>query len=202
MRSFQNGEYALISQKLQKKILAVRDYLLDSEKKAEYDTSLKLQLQHQKAQSLPVAQALPTRPAPPKAAQSLPIRQSPPRAAQTPPVQDKNTDYSINPIVIIKESLDWLRHHRKVTSTIVKLACATVGIVILLIVLANGTSLLTFVVDKSSYLIAKVTGSSEEKVPDRPRTRPIPGAKSENPANTGENSGTENATCSLAGRQE
>ena len=58
VQSFQSGEYALISQKLQKKIIAVRDYLLDSEKKEEYDTSLKLQLRQQKAQALPVAQAL------------------------------------------------------------------------------------------------------------------------------------------------
>ncbi|MGA2798292.1 MAG: hypothetical protein ABSE63_11980 [Thermoguttaceae bacterium] len=203
VRSFQSGEYALISQKLQKKIIAVRDYLLDSEKKAEYDASLKLQLRHQNAQSLPVAQALPDRRAPPSAAQSLPIRQAPPQAAQPPPAQDSNTDYSINPIVIIKESLDWLRHHRKVTSTIVKLACATVGIVILLIVLANGKSLLAFVVDKSSYLIAKVTGSSGEKVPERlTRTRVIPGARSENPANTGENSGNENTPAPPPGERD
>jgi hypothetical protein len=50
VRSFQNGEYALISKKLQKKILAVREYLLDAEKKGEYDASLKLQLQHQQSQ--------------------------------------------------------------------------------------------------------------------------------------------------------
>jgi hypothetical protein len=190
VRSFQSGEYALISQKLQKKILAVRDYLLDSEKKAEYDASLKLQLRHQQAQSLPVAQP-------------LPIRQSPPQVAQTPPVQDGNTDYSINPIVIIKESLDWLRHHRKVTSTIVKLLCATVGIVILLIVLANGKSLLAFVIDKSSYLIAKVTGSSGEKVPERlTRARAVPGAKSENPANTSENTGNESAPAPPPGARD
>ena len=118
-----------------------------------------------------------------------------PQQVQTPPPQERNTDYSVNPIVIIKESLDWLRHHRKVTSTIVKLACATVGIVILLIVLSNGKSLLAFIVDKSSYLIAKVTGSSEGKVPERiVRTRVVPGAKTDSSANTSENSGNESAT--------
>ena len=111
VRSFQNGEYALISKSCKKRSLPSREYLLDAEKKAEYDASLKLQLQHQQPQSLPVAQP-------------FPIRQSPPQVAQPPPVQDTNTDYSINPIVIIKETLDWLRHHRKVTSTVVKLfAC-------------------------------------------------------------------------------
>ena len=193
VRSFQSGEYAIISQKLQKKIHCVRDYLLDPVKKGEYDASLKQQLRHQQGQSLPVAQALPNHRAPPQVVQPLPIRQSSPQVAPPPPVHDSNTDYSVNPIVIIKESLDWLRLHRKVTSTIVKLACATVGIVILLIVLANGNTLWNFVMTKSSYLIAKVTGSSEGKVPERlTRTRPVPGARPENPANTGENSGNEN----------
>ena len=53
VQSFQGGDYALLSQKLQKKIIAVRDYLLDSEKKGEYDTSLKLQLRQQKCKRCP-----------------------------------------------------------------------------------------------------------------------------------------------------
>jgi len=190
VRSFQSGEYALISQKLQKKILAVRDYLLDPVKKAEYDTSLQLQLRHQQAQSLPLAKPMQN-------------HRSPPQVAQPSPVQEGNTDYSINPIVIIRETLDWLRQHRKVTSTIVKLVCAAVGIVILLIVLANGKSLLAFVVDKSSYLIAKVTGSSEEKLPERlTRARAVPGAKTETPANSSDNSGNENTHTPPPGARE
>jgi hypothetical protein len=206
VQSFQSGEYALISQKLQKKILSVRDYLLDSAKKEEYDKSLKLQLRYQKAQSLPVAQALPSHQTPPppvaqampnhqtppSMAQAMPKRPTPPPVAPAPPVQDRNTDYSINPIVIIKETLDWLRNHRKVTSTFVKLACATVGVVILLIVLANGKTLLPFIIDKSSYLISKVTGSSEGKAPERSRIREVPGRRPENSANTSEKSDAEN----------
>jgi hypothetical protein len=199
VQSFQSGDYALISQKLQKKIISVRDYLLDPAKKEEYDTSLKLQLRYQKAQSLPVAQALPGHHTPPPTAQAAPKRPTSPPAPQPPPVQDKNTDYSVNPIVIVKETLDWLRNHRKVTSTFVKLACATVGIVILLIVLANGKTLLPFIIDKSSYLISKVTGSSEGKVPDRPKTRPNPRARPENPENTSENSGAESPTAPTPG---
>ncbi len=187
VQTFQTGEYALISQKLQKKIIAVRDYLLDPVKKAEYDTSLKLQLQHKQAQSLPSI----------KAPQNYQIT---PQVAQTPPAQDDNTQYTTNPVVIIKESIDWLRHHKKVTSTIVKLGYAAIAAVILLIVLANGKNLLPFVIDKSSYLIAKVTGSSEEKVPERlTRKRTVPGAKTENPENVTANSDGENTLAPPSG---
>ena len=51
VQTFQSGDYALISQKMQKKIICVRDYLLDDAKKADYDKSLKLQLQHKPGQA-------------------------------------------------------------------------------------------------------------------------------------------------------
>ena len=65
VHSFQTGKYAIISQKMQKKITAATGCLLNAEKKSEYDISLRLQLRHQPAKSLPKAIPLPDLPAPP-----------------------------------------------------------------------------------------------------------------------------------------
>src|SRR3972149_2935783 len=53
VRSFQSGQYALLSQKMQKKIEAAKKYLLDPAKQAEYDISLRLQLHLQPEQPRP-----------------------------------------------------------------------------------------------------------------------------------------------------
>ena len=99
-----------------------------------------------------------------------------------------------------KRVLGLAGNHRKVTSIIVKLACATVGIVILLIVLANGKSLLAFIVDKSSYLIAKVTGSPRGKCRTHYQNKSGSGSQNRNPANTSENSGNGSAPAPPSGR--
>ncbi len=141
---------------------------------------------------------------PAQAAQAAPPIQTPQsyqiKKPQTvtapPPVQSHNTDYSTNPVVIFKETMAWFREHKKVTATIIKLGYATIAVVVLLILVVNGRTLLPFIVNKSSYLIAKVTGSSDEKPPEnRVKIRTVPGAKTENPDNPGANSG-ENALVS------
>jgi hypothetical protein len=171
VRSFQSGEYALLSQKLQKKIDAAKKNLLDSAKKAEYDISLRLQLRLQPAQS--TAQPQQSRPLP-----------TPQTSLKAPPIVQKNsslpgnTDYSVNPVVIARETLDWMRNHKKVVSLSVRLFCATLVIIILLVVAVNGKGLWTFIFDTSSDLVGKISGSSEEKPPDRQaRIRSIPGNK-------------------------
>jgi hypothetical protein len=191
LQSFQKGEYALISQKLQKKILAIKAYLLDPEKKAEYDTSLRLQLRHQPAKALPVATPMQTHPAP----RSAPRQASPPAAAPSPILNDylnkpSAKSGSDNPlkaaIVAMKESLDLLfkyaRSHKRLISLIMKLGCAALVVVIILMVFAHGKALWTFTFDKTSYLSDKFLGSSDAKPPDRQaRIRNVPGS---DPANT------------------
>jgi hypothetical protein len=158
VRSFQSGQYAIQSQKIQKKIEAAKRYLLDPEKKAEYDISLRLQLH-----LLPEQQ-----------------RQSPERQKyiEPPPIaqpHSENTDYSINPVVIAKETVDWFRNHKKVVSLTVKLCFASLLLIVLLVVAVNGKGLWTFIFDQ----VAKISGSTEEKLPERrTRIRTIPGSNS------------------------
>lgn len=179
VRSFQTGEYALVSQKMQKKIAAAKNCLLDPAKKTEYDISLRLQLRIQPARSPSLPEQSP------RLSPALQDYLEPPPIIQTTSSQYRNTDYSLNPIVIVKETCDWLRHHKKVTSVIVKLGYATVAVIILLMVFAHGRNLWTLVFDKSSDLISHIDGSAEEKPPERiARIRSIPEVKPQNPANS------------------
>jgi len=171
VRSFQTGQYAIVSQKLQKKIAAAKACLLNPEKKREYDISLRLQLHLQPAQSPPL---------PPPLQEYL---ASPP-VLQTAQTQPENTDFSINPIIILKETRDWLRNHKNVVSAAIKLGCIAVVVIIILMVSVYGKPLWNFTFDKSSDLVAKITGSSGEKPPElKPRMRSIPGVNPGNPAN-------------------
>ena len=187
VQDFQRGEYALIAQKMQKKIISVRDYLLDDAKKSEYDISLKLQLQHKPAPAAPQRPAQapfqkPSPAAPPiQAQQSYQIKS---RTARPALPQPRNTDYSTNPVVIFKETMDWFRQRKKLTATIIKLGYATIAAVILMIVVANGKTLLALIVGKSSDLIERVAGP-EGKPPERVerKTRVI-ASKTDSPDNS------------------
>jgi hypothetical protein len=190
VRSFQNGEYAIASQKMQKKIACAKACLLEPDKKAEYDLALrrklslpKVQPLAEKAKSPPSPELLPVPPPlpPPRPLPNYP-EQSP---APQPSLQYTNTDYSLNPVIIARETCDWFRQHKDVTSVLVKLGCVAAVILIMLFVFAHGQNLWTYVFDKSSVVIAKITGSSEQKPPERiVRTKKVPGAKQENSANS------------------
>jgi hypothetical protein len=186
IRSFQNEKFAMVAAKLQKKIVAAKICLLDPASKAEYDALLRQKLSLPKAQPLAAKPKLSSSkeilpaPAPPPPPPSPQIISELDALKQTQHSQYVNTDYTLNPIIIAKETIEWCRQHRRVMSTSVKLGCAAVGIVILLIVVANIRTLLPFFIDKSSAVIGKVTGSNEAAPPERiARTRSDPGAKGE-----------------------
>lgn len=177
VRSFQRGEYAIVSQKLQKKIAAAKACLLNPEKKAEYDISLRLQLRLQSSQSPPRPSQTP--PTPPPLQEYL-LESS---AARPAPAQHSGTEFTLNPVVITKESLDYLRKNKWIVSLAIKLSCATVVIIIILMVFAHSKSLWTFTFDKTSNLMAKIDGSSSEKPPET-RIRSAPGARRGIPASS------------------
>jgi antitoxin component YwqK of YwqJK toxin-antitoxin module len=200
IRDFQRGEYALLAQKLQKKIISVRDYLLDEGKKTEYDISLKLQLQHKPAPAAPqrpaqAQYAKPSPAAPPvQAVQTYQLKSKPVRPVPA-PSPNRDTEYSTNPVVIIKETIGWFREHKKVTATIIKLGYLTIAAVILIIVVANFQNLMALIVGKSSELIQSVSSGPEGKPPDRVerKGRAIPG-RTGNPANSTPDSTTAEGT--------
>jgi hypothetical protein len=185
LKSFQSGEHAIISQKMQKKITAAKACLLNPEKKAEYDISLRLQLRSQPAKSLPVATPLRNSSAPPPAASPSPLLKD---YLESPPAKPGDTESSLKAaIVAVKESLDllfqYLRSHKRLITLILKLGCAAAVVVIILMVFAHGKALWTFTFDKTSYLSDKFLGSSDGKPPERQtRIRSIPGSAPVNPA--------------------
>jgi hypothetical protein len=195
VQSFQTGPYAIISRKLQKKIAAANAYLLDPAKKNEYDISLKLQLRSQSAQGLPKATPLEDYPAPPPAAHQTPARQlfpETPQAAQKIPALPGHANDSTSSLgavlVAVKESFDllfkFLRRHKSVLSIIAKSLGLALAVVIILMVFAHGKDLWTYTFDKTSNLVAKITGSTAEKPPDtQSRIRTVPRGKPGTPAN-------------------
>ncbi len=179
VRTFKNGPNVILAQKLEKKIAAAKSCLLDPEKKAEYDVSLRLQLR---------LQPLPAPPPPPPSSTASPLKQGnyplpPPLTPTAPPnLADADSSASANPLVAVRESFDllfkFLRRHKKMVSLIKKLVGAAVVFIIILLVFAHGKDLWTFTFDQTSALVAKITGSSEGKLPERIiKTRTIPGAK-------------------------
>ncbi|MGD0382336.1 MAG: hypothetical protein ABSA77_02365 [Thermoguttaceae bacterium] len=195
VQSFQSGPYAIISQKLQKKIAAAQAYLLDPAKKNEYDISLKLQLRSRSAQGLPKATPLENYPAPPPAAPRPSVMQN---YLETPPADQKtpappghandNTSSLGSVLVAVKESFDllfkFLHRHKSVLSIIAKSLGLALAVVIILMVFAHGKDLWTYTFDKTSNLVAKITGSSAEKHPDtQSRIRTIPRGKPGTSAN-------------------
>ena len=211
VQSFQNGPYAIISQKLQKKIAAAHAYLLDPAKKNEYDISLKLQLRAQAARGLPKATPMEDYPAPPPAAHQTPARQifpAPPQAAHQTPAQqifsttpqlapktpalpghaNDNTSSLGSVLVAVKESFDllfqFLRRHQSAVSIVKKSLVLALVAVIILMVFAYGKDLWPWVFGKSSSLVEKITGSSAEKTPEtQTKIRTVPRGKPGTPAN-------------------
>jgi antitoxin component YwqK of YwqJK toxin-antitoxin module len=196
VRAYQKGQYAVISQKIQKKISAAEACLLNPEKKNEYDISLKLQLRSQSAQALPKAKPMGdygAAPSPPPSPGST-SRQFPgsPPAVQKIPVQGGRSDNTSSlgaVLVAVKESFDlllrFMRRHKSTSSLVAKsLGLALVAVIILLI-FAHGKELWTYTFDKTSNLVAKITGSSAERPPDlQSRIRTIPKGKPGSPANS------------------
>jgi hypothetical protein len=190
LQSFRKGEQAVISQKMQKKVAAAKACLLNPEKRAEYDISLRLQLRLQPVKSLPVAIPLQNRSTPPPVVTPSPLLKN---YLKSPPAQLGNTDENTSPLhaafVAIKESCDLLlkhlRRHRRLISLIIKLGCAALVVVIILIVFAHGNAIWTFTFDKTAYLSDKILGSSDAKPPTpQPRIRSVPGNSPLNTANS------------------
>jgi antitoxin component YwqK of YwqJK toxin-antitoxin module len=181
VRQFQKGEYAVISQKLQKKIAAAKACLLDPTKKQEYDISLRLQLHVPGAIPPPVPpapQKIPS-PAQPPLPQNYP---TPPPLGKSAPLETPEAEGSANPLVAVRESFDllfkYLRHHKKMVSLVVKLVGATVVLLIILMIYGHAGALWTFLSDKTSDLVDKITGSSGETAPERQISkRTVPGAR-------------------------
>ena len=181
LQSFRKGEQAVIAQKMQKKVAAAKACLLNPEKRAEYDISLRLQLRLQPVKSLPVATPLQTHSAPPPVVAPSPLLK---KYLESPPGQSGKTDENTSPLhaafVAIKESCDLLlkelQRHRRLISLIIKLGCAALVVVIILIVFAHGNAICTFFFDKTSYLAEKFSGSSDAKPPTaHPKIRSVPG---------------------------
>src|SRR3972149_2001302 len=174
VQSLQTGQNVAIAQKILKKLSTARTCLLDPDKKAEYDVSLRLQLNITAPKPPPPPPAPSKPPKPPKPALVQPPMPpplpTPPLPPPPPPIRpakpSMNFSSYFNLIVsAIVSVVKYFQSNKQARMTAKKLGRYAVILVIILVLFYNRETLWNLTLEKSSEVAAKF--SSAEKPPER-----------------------------------